>query len=115
MDTAPLHNNNNNGEPTIVVGPSMNLARYAFGAAVVDNRIVVVGGCVDHGQTTSVESLLFQRQPQDKDHTNSNSNVTCTFPNSSWRMETHLSLSSPRDFAVAKEEKARRTRQPPLT
>ena len=105
MDTAPPHNNNNNsnGEPTIVAGPSMNLARYDFGAAVVDNRIFVVGGWVNSGRSTSVESLLFQQQPQDKDHTNSNSNVTCTFPNSSWRMEPHLSLSSPRDsHAMAK-------------
>ena len=56
-------------------------------------------------QSTSVESLLFQQQPQykDKDHTHSNNNVTCTFPNSSWRMEPHLSLSSPRVLhAVAK-------------
>ena len=106
IDTAPPHNNNNNGEPTIVAGPSMNSARYAFGAAVVDNRIFVVAGSVDDVmQLPSVESLLFQQQPQDKDkdHTNSNSNVTCIFPNSSWRMEPHLSLSSPRDsHAVAK-------------
>ena len=105
MDTAPPHNNNNNsnGEPTIVAGPSMNLARYDFGAAVVDNRIFVVAGWVNSGRSTSVESLLFQQQPQDKDHTNSNSNVSCTFPNSSWRKEPHLSLSSPRDsHAVSK-------------
>ena len=105
MDTAPPHNNNNNGEPTIVAGPSMNSTRSYFGAAVVDNRIFVVGGWVDHGRSTSVESLLFQRQPQDKDkdHTNSNSNVSCTFPNSSFRMEPHLSLSSPRaSHAMAK-------------
>ena len=97
MDTAPPHNNNNNsnGEPTIVVGPSMNWRRSCFAAAVVDNRIFVVGGWVDHGRSTSVESLLFQH-PQDKDHTNSNSNMSCTFPNSSWTMERHLSLSSPR-------------------
>ena len=97
MDTAPPHNNNNNsnGEPTIVAGPSMNWRRSCFAAAVVDNRIFVVGGWVDHGRSTSVESLLFQH-PQDKDHTNSNSNMSCTFPNSSWRMEPHLSLSSPR-------------------
>ena len=91
MDTAPHHDsNNNNGEPTIVAGPSMNMARYAFGAAVMDNQIFVVagwvdemhGGWVDHGRSTSVESLLFQRQPQDKDHTNSNSNVSFTYPNS---------------------------------
>ena len=104
IDTAPPQNNNNsNGEPTIVAGPSMNLARYAFGAAVVDNQIFVVGGWVNSGRSTSVESLLFQEQPQDKDHSNSNSNVTCTFANSSWRMEPHLSLSSHRDcHAVAK-------------
>ena len=98
MDTAPPHNNNNNGEPMIVAGPSMNLRRYAFGAAVVDNRIFVVGGYFDSEPLTLVESLMFQQQPQDedKDHTNSNSNVTCTFPNSSWTMEPHLSLSSPR-------------------
>ena len=104
MDTAPPHNNNNNnGEPTIVAGPSMNSTRSYFGAAVVDNCIFAVAGDVNHGRSTSVESLLFQQQPQDKDHTNSNSNVSCTFPNSSWKMEPHLSLSSPRDFhAVAK-------------
>ena len=105
MDTAPPHNNNNsNAEPTIVAGPSMNSTRFSFGAAVVDNRIFVVGGWVNSRRSTSVESLLFQQQPQDKDkdHTNSNSNVTCTFLNS-WRMEPHLSLSSPRDsHAVAK-------------
>ena len=44
MDTAPPHNNNNNGEPTIVAGPSMNSTQSYFGAAVVDNRIFVVGG-----------------------------------------------------------------------
>ena len=105
IDTAPPHNNNNNGEPTIVAGPSMNWTRSAFVAAVVDNRIVVVGGRVNGILSTLVESLLFQQQPQDKDkdHTNSNSNVTCTFPNSSWRMEPHLSLSSPRNsHAVVK-------------
>ena len=98
MDTAPPHNNNDNGEPMIVAGPSMNSTRCAFGAAVVDNRIFVVAGWINEMQSTSVESLLFQRQPQDKDkdHTHSNSNVSWTFPNSSWRMEPHLSLSSPR-------------------
>ena len=105
LDTAPPQNNNNNsnGEPTIVAGPSMNSTRYAFGAAVVDNRIFAVGGYVDQCQSTSVESLLFQQQPQDKDHANSNSNVSYKFPNSSWRMEPHLSLSSTRNsHAVAK-------------
>ena len=107
MDTAPPHNNNNNsnGEPTIVAGPSMNSTRCAFGAAVVDNLIFVVGGSVNGRRSTLVESLLFQEQPQDKnkDHINTNSNVSCTFPNSSWRVEPHLSLSSPRVFhAVAK-------------
>ena len=107
MDTAPPHNNNNNsnGEPMIVAGPSMNSTRSYFGAAVMDNRIFVVGGYVNSEQSTSVESLLLQRQPQgmDKDHTNSNSNVSWTFPNSSWRMEPHLSLSSCRSsHAVAK-------------
>ena len=108
MDTAPHHDNNNNnsssnGEPTIVAGPSMNLARDAFGATVMNNRIFVVAGWVNSRPSTSVESLLFQRQPQDKDHTNSNSNVSCTFPSSSWTMEPHLSLSSPRaSHAVAK-------------
>ena len=104
MDTAPPHNNNNNnGEPTLVMGPSMNLARYAFGAAVVDNRIFVVGGFVNVRRLISVESLLFQQQPQDKDHSNGNSNLGCTFANSSWRMEPHLNLSSPRgSHAVAK-------------
>ena len=106
IDTAPpQNNNNNNGEPTIVAGPSMNSTRSSFGAAVVDNWIFVVGGWVNSMRSTSVESLLFQQQPQDKDkdHTNSNSNVSCTFANSSWRMEPHLSLSSPRAaHAVAK-------------
>ena len=106
MDTAPPHNNNNsNGEPTIVAGPSMNSTRVSFGAAVVDNQIFVVGGWVDHGQSTSGESILFQQQPQDKDkdHTNSNSNVSWTLPNSSWRMEPHLSLCSPQtSHAMAK-------------
>ena len=97
MDTAPPHNNNNNnGEPMIVAGPSMNLTRSSFGAAVMDNRIFVVAGDVNDWPSTSVESLLFQRQPQDKDLSNGNSNVSWTFPNSSWRMEPHLSLSSPR-------------------
>ena len=55
------------------------------------------------GQSTSVESLLFQQQPQDKDQMNCNSNVSCTFPSSSWREEPHLSLSSPQaSHAVAK-------------
>ena len=107
MDTAPHHdsnnNNNNNGEPTIAAGPSMNLARYAFGAAVMDNCIFVVGGEVNFIRSTSVESLLFERQPQDKDHSNRHSNVSCTFPNSSGRIEPHLSLPSPRaPHAVAK-------------
>ena len=103
MDTAPPHNNNNNGEPMIVAGPIMNSTRSHFGASVMDNHIFVVGGYVNSEQSTSVESLLLQQQPQDKDHTNSNSNVSCTFSNSSWRMEPHLSLSSPRDsHAVAK-------------
>ena len=105
MDTAPRHNNNNNsnGEPTIAAGPCMNWRRYDFGAAVVDNCIFVGGGYVNNRPSTSVESLMFQQQPQDKDHTNGNSNVSCTFPNSSWRMEPHLSLSSPRgSHAVAK-------------
>ena len=105
MDTGPPHNNNNNnnGEPTIVAAPSMNSTRSTFGAGLMDNRIFVVAGWVNGRQSTSVESLLFKQQPQDKDHTNGNSNVSCTFPNSSWKMEPHLSLSSPRDFhAVAK-------------
>ena len=80
LDTAPPHNNNNNssGEPTIVAGPSMNSTRYDFGAAVVDNRIFVVGGWVNEMRSTSVESLMFQRQPHDKDHTNSNVAVKIT-------------------------------------
>ena len=105
MDTAPPHNNSDNGEPMIVAGPSMNSTRSCFGAAVVDNCIFVVSGWVNSGRSTSLESLLFQQQPQDKDkdHTNRNSNVTCTFPNSSWRMEPHLSFSSPRNsHALAK-------------
>ena len=104
IDTAPPHNiNNSNGEPTIAAGPSMNWTRSCFGAAVVDNQIFVVGGNVNFNQSTSVESLLFQRQPQDKDHSNRHSNVSCTFPNSSWTIEQHLSLSSPRkSHAVAK-------------
>ena len=96
MDTAPPHNNNNsNGEPTIVAGLSMNSTRYDFGAAVVDNRIFVVGGWVNSEPSTSVESLLFQQEPQNKDHSNSNNNMSWTFANSSWRMEPHLTLSSP--------------------
>ena len=103
MDTAPPHDNNSNGEPIIVAGPSMNSRRSSFGAAVVDNWIFVVGGDFNEMQSMSVESLLFQQQPQDKDHTNSNSNMTCTFPNSLWRVEPCLSLSSTRVFhAVAK-------------
>ena len=104
MDTAPTHNNNNNnGEPTIVAGPSMNSSRCAFGAAVIYNRIFVVGGLVNKMPSTSVESLLFQQQPLDKDHTNSNSNACCMFPNSSWSVEPHLTLSTPRIcHAVAK-------------
>ena len=104
LDSAPPQINNNNGE-TIVAGPSMNLARFSFGAAVVDNCIFVVSGWVKGGPSTSVESLLFKQQPQDKDkdHTNSNRNMRCTFPYFSWRKEPHLSLSSPRDsHAVAK-------------
>ena len=96
LDTAPPHNNNSNGEPTIVAGPSMNSTRSSLGAAVVDNRIFVVAGDVNYMPSTLVESLLFQQQPQDKDHTNSNSNVRCTFPYLSWRKEPHLSLSTPR-------------------
>ena len=98
LDTAPPQNNNNNGEPMIVAGPSMNWTRSCFGAAVMDNCIFVVGGWVNGRRSTSVESLLFQQQPQDKDkdHTNSNSNVSCTFSNSLWRVEPHLSLSSTR-------------------
>ena len=103
MDTAPPHNNNNNGEPTIVAGPNMNSTRSCFGAAVVDNRIFVVGGNVNGRLSTSVESLLFQQEPQDKDHSNSNSNMRWSFPNSSWRMEPHLTLSCPKSsHAVAK-------------
>ena len=100
MDTAPHQNNNDNGEPTIVAGPSMNWSRFAFGAAVMDNRIFVVGGFVDYVRSTSVESLL---QPQDKDHTSSTSKASCTFPNSSWRVEQQLNLSTGRaSHAVAK-------------
>ena len=44
--------------------------------------------------SNSVESLLFQQHPLDKDHTNSNSNARCLFPNSSWRVEPHLTLST---------------------
>ena len=95
MDTAPPHNNNNNnGEPTIVAGPSMNSSRSYFGAAVMDNRIYVVGGFVNVMPSNSVESLLFQQHPLDKDHTNSNSNARCLFPNSSWRVEPHQTLST---------------------
>ena len=108
LDTAPPHNNNNNsnGEPTTVAGPSMNSRRYAFGAAVMDNHIFVVGGWVNgvNGRrSTSVQSLLFQQQPQDKDHTNSNSALSCSFANSSWRVERRLSHCSPRgSHAVSK-------------
>ena len=97
LDTAPPHNNNNNnnGEPTIVAGPSMNSTRSSFGTCLMDNQIFVVCGYVNEMRSTSVESLLFQHKPQDKDHTNSNSNVRCTFPYLSWRKEPHLSLSTP--------------------
>ena len=44
MDTAP--HNSNNGEPAIVAGTRMILTRSCFGAAVIDNRIFVVGGWV---------------------------------------------------------------------
>ena len=102
VDILDVEHQNNNGEPTIVAGPSMNLARHAFGAAVMDNRIFVVGGLVNGGPSTLVESLLFWQQ-QDKDHTNSYSNTSCTFPNSLWRVEPHLSLSTGRSqHAVAK-------------
>ena len=98
MDTAPHNNNNNNnGEPTIVAGPSMNCSRYTFGAAVMDNRIFVVGGYVNGGgQSTLVESFLFRKQQQqDKDNTRSTINASCTFPNSSsWRVEQDLHLST---------------------
>ena len=59
QDMAPPHNNNNKGEPTIVAGPSMISSRFAFGAAVMDNCIFVVGGFVNGMPSTSVESLLF--------------------------------------------------------
>ena len=51
-------------------------------------------------QSILVESLLFQEQPQDNNYTNSNSNVSSTFPNSSWQMEPHLSLSCPQTSHV---------------
>ena len=104
LDMAPPHNNNNNnGEPTIVAGPSMNSSRYAFGAAVMDNRIFVVGGCVNRMQSAKVEFLLFQQQPLDNDNANRNSNVSCMFPNSSWRVEPHVTLSTGRSYhAMAK-------------
>ena len=60
----------------------------------MDNHIFVVGGNVNLRLSTLVESLLFQQDPQDKDHSNSDSNVSWIFPNSSWRMEPHLTLSS---------------------
>ena len=60
----------------------------------MDNRDFVVGGYVNEMPLTSVESLLFQQQPSDKDHTNSNSNVSCMFPNSLWRVEPHQTLST---------------------
>ena len=89
LDTAPPQNNNNNGEPTIVAGPSMILQRCGFGAAVMDNCIFVVGGRVDQ---TSVESLALP-----------NSSESFTFPNSTWRLERRLTLSAGRRFhAVAK-------------
>ena len=104
MDTAPHHNNNNNnGEPTIVAGPSMNSSRSYFGAAVMDNRIFVVGGFVNEMRSASVESILFQQEPQDMGHENSSSNACCMFPNSSWRVEPHLTLSTGRSsHAMAK-------------
>ena len=96
MDIGP--HNNNNGEPTIVAIPSMNSTRDGCGAVVMDNCILVVGGYVNGRQSTLVESLLFQQHPQDKDHTYNTSNVSCTFPNSSWRVEPHLTLSTGRVF-----------------
>ena len=104
MDTAPPHNNNNNnGVPMIVAGPGMNLTRSSFGACLMNNQIFVVGGWVNGTRSTSVESLLFQQQPQDKDHTNGNNTLSCTFPTSSWRVERRLSLSTPRtSHAVSK-------------
>ena len=74
----------------------MNWTRSYFQAAVVDNRIFVVAGYVNDRRSTSVESLLFQHQPQDKDHTNGNSALSCTFPTPSWRVKRCLSLCSPR-------------------
>ena len=105
MDTAPPHNNNDNGELMIVAGPSMNSTRSSLGAAVMDNCIFVLGGYANNRPLISGESLLFQQQPQDKDkdHINSNSNVTCTFPSSLWRMEPHQTLSASQSrHAVAK-------------
>ena len=69
----------------------------------MDNRIFVVGGYVNEMQSTSVESLLFQQEPQDVGHTNSSNNVSGLFSNSSWRVEPHLTLSTTRvDHAMAK-------------
>ena len=101
VDTAP--HNNNNGEPAIVAGPRMISTRSFCGAAVIDNRLFVVGGWVNSRPSTSVESLLFQQQEQDKVNTSSTRNVSCMFPNSSWRVEPHLTLSTIRaGHAVAK-------------
>ena len=100
LDTAP---HNNNGEPTIVAGPSMNSARGVFGAAVMDNRIFVVGGQGNGGRLSSVEYLMFHQQLQDKDHTNNNSDASSTFPNSLWMVEPCLTLSTGRSsHAVTK-------------
>ena len=103
-------NNNKNREPIIVAGPNMNSTRYAFGAGVINNRIFVVGGMVNGNDSTSVESLLFhhKQQPQrqeDKEDNNTSStssiNGSCgsmVFPNSSWKVEQHLTLSTTRSL-----------------
>ena len=96
LDTAPYNDNNNNGEPTIIAGPAMNAPRYSFGAAVVDNRIFVVGGEVDGCSSSSVESLLFHNmENKNTTATSINSNtINSIFPSSlSWMKEHHLTLS----------------------
>ena len=55
----------------------------------MDNCIFVVGGYVNLR-----EFLLFQQKALDKDHTNSSSNASCLFPNSSWMVEPHLPHST---------------------
>ena len=61
MDTAPPHNNDDNGEPTIVAGPSMNSTRSSFGAAVVDNHVITKNVDITSG-TLRVKVLPGKKQ-----------------------------------------------------